>query len=113
MDTTTLLFSATVAALSISAFATIPAALAHANRARDAKPASEIYRDRDGEATPESMAAFSNTWGKVSSVLFAAIGLGSQVAFSVLLDASSHDDERLSLSNWLIVASWVGGSQPA
>ncbi|KAK3375668.1 ATP-dependent bile acid permease [Lasiosphaeria ovina] len=101
-------FFAAAAALAVSALATVPALVAHARRIRNARPEGEKsgYRDRDGEATPQSIAAFSNKWQKVHVLLWAGVGLGCQTAFSLVLNASPLHSRWFSLQNWLNTASW-------
>lgn len=101
-----LLFFA-AAALGIAAIATIPAIIAHARRSRNARPLRDKYQDPDGEATPESMAAFSTKWQRLAVLAFAAIGLGCQTALSVVVKASPLGEQPFALQNWLIAASWV------
>jgi len=102
---------ATATALAVSALATIPAVVAHAVRLRAPKAASAQYEDEDGEATPESLAAFSTQWQKTHIAVWAAAGLGCQIAFSVILDTSRSSlhvsPEGFSLQNWLLTAAWV------
>lgn len=102
-------FVVTASALALSALTTIPAVVAQTSRRQSAKPATR-YDDDDGEATPESLSAFSTTWQKGHILVWAAAGLGCHIAFSVLLDAShsSHDaPEGFSLQTWLLTAAWV------
>ncbi|KAK1830843.1 ABC bile acid [Podospora conica] len=101
-------FLVTVTALALTALTTIPAAVAQAARRRTAKPASR-YDDDDGEATPESLATFSTTWQKGHILVWAAAGLGCQIAFSVLLNSSQSSDgapEGFYLQSWLLTAAW-------
>ncbi|KAK0733048.1 ATP-dependent bile acid permease [Lasiosphaeria miniovina] len=102
-------FYAAAAALAVSALATIPAIVAHTRRIRkNARPAGEGngYRDRDGEATPQSIAAFSNKWQKALILLWAGVGLGCQTAFSLVLNASPLHSRWLLLQSWLTTTSW-------
>ena len=102
---------AAATALAISAVTTIPAVIAHAARLRNPKTASAEYEDEDGEATPESLAAFSTQWQKMHILVWSAAGLGCQIAFSVILDTSQSSlhvsPEGFSLQNWLLTAAWV------
>ena len=101
-------FYATATALALSALTTIPAVVAQIARRRNAKPTTK-YEDEDGEATPESLAAFSTAWQKGHILVWAAAGLGCQIAFSVILSAPSSFglSEGFSLQNWLLTAAWV------
>lgn len=99
-------FPAAVAALITSAITTIPAVIAHTGRVRKAKQESEVYQDEDGEATPETTAKFSTKWQKAHILLWAAAGLGCQIAFSVLLNTFPQRNHNFAVQNWLITASW-------
>ena len=102
-------FYASVTALALSALTTIPTVVAQTARRRNAKPTTK-YEDEDGEATPESLAAFSTAWQKGHILVWAAAGLGCQIAFSVILSAAPSSfglSEGFSLQNWLLTAAWV------
>ncbi|KAK5651837.1 hypothetical protein OQA88_11606 [Cercophora sp. LCS_1] len=100
-------FLATVATLGVSTTTTIPAVVAHIARARKTKTETPpVYQDEDGEATIESTAQFSTRWQKAHILLWAAAGLGCQIAFSVILETSPHRNHRFSLQSWLTTASW-------
>lgn len=102
-------FLVTASALALTTLTTIPAVVAQTARRQTAKPATR-YDDDDGEATPESLSAFTTTWQKGHILVWAAAGLGCQIAFSVLLDAShsAHGaPEGFSLQTWLLTAAWV------
>jgi hypothetical protein len=104
-------FYGTATALAISALTTIPVVVAHAAQRRNPENTSAKYEDEDGEATPESLAAFSTQWQKMHILVWAAAGLGCQIAFSVIFDtlrSSLHvSPEGFSLQNWLLTAVWV------
>ncbi|KAK3352219.1 ABC transporter [Lasiosphaeria hispida] len=102
-------FLAAVATLAVSALAAIPAIVASVARLQNAKPANSKYEDEDGEATSETMAEFSTKYQRAHVLVWAAVGLGSQIAFSVILDASQSSPvppEHFSLQNWLLTAAW-------
>ena len=102
-------FFTAATAVAIAVLSTIPTVVAYVKRDRNARPSSEKYKDRDGEATPESAAVFSTKWQKLHVLLWAAAGLGCQIAFSVLVNTSAVRDrlQGFALQNWLITASWV------
>ncbi|KAK3381154.1 ATP-dependent bile acid permease [Podospora didyma] len=98
-------FYAAATALAVIAIATVPTVTAFTRRVQNPMPVDEKYRDQDGEATPESTSEFSTKQQKLHVLFWAGIGLGCQIAFSVLVNTSFHD-EALSLQNWLTTASW-------
>jgi hypothetical protein len=101
----------TATALAISAVTAYPAVAAHVAWQRNPKTTSAKYEDEDGDATPESLAAFSTQWQKLHILAWAVAGLGCQIAFSVILDTSRPSlhvpPEGFSLQNWLLTAAWV------
>lgn len=104
------LLYAAAAVLTISMAATIPAVrtITHGSWAQSAGHIDGKYRDRDGEATPESISAFSTRWQKLLVLFCAFAGLGCQIAFTVILNAPPARDQlkHLLLPNWLVTASW-------
>lgn len=71
----------------------------------EASLAITAYRDEDGEATEESLRAFSDKWQRVSIVVFSLTGLSTSLALSILSTISSDLNEPLA--NWLQFAIWV------
>ncbi|KAJ5631461.1 uncharacterized protein N7484_011561 [Penicillium longicatenatum] len=71
----------------------------------EASLAITAYRDEDGEATEESLRAFSDKWQRVSIALFSLTGLSTSLALSILTTISS--DLNDPLANWLQFAIWV------
>ncbi|KAK1750100.1 ATP-dependent bile acid permease [Echria macrotheca] len=94
-----------VAALGISALASLPAVAGLIGRARKDKRGDDIYEDEDGKATPESAARFSNRLPKIAVLLWAAFGLALQIAYSVVWGARFPGHTE-NLWNWLAVAAW-------
>lgn len=71
----------------------------------EASLAITAYRDEDGEATEESLRAFSDKWQRVSIAVFSLTGLSTSLALSILSTISS--DLNDPLANWLQFAIWV------
>lgn len=96
---------ATVATgLTVIALCSIPSATSFVLQlSKKEKKTNEIYEDRDGKATAESMKAFSARVPKALILLFASVGTGLSVALGIL----STSDEKLALENWLSVGAWV------
>lgn len=99
-------------ALSLVALNSIPAirSIAHRiSRARDYEPiqlAKEVYRDEDGEATDESLRAFSDKWQRIAIALFSVAGFSVTLALAVLATL------KLTITNstllvWLQFGVWV------
>ncbi|KAJ5311527.1 hypothetical protein N7476_007387 [Penicillium atrosanguineum] len=67
--------------------------------------AKTVYRDEDGEATEESLRAFSDKWQRVALAAFSASGLSVTVALAVLatLNYSAGD----LILNWFQFGIWV------
>ena len=104
LDLDTLDLAITAAGLAISGLATVPAIFALASR-RGATLKDGIYCDKDGEATPESVAAFSTKWQRSIIVLWAGLGVAGQIALAVIAETSR--EAKFSLGNWLTAAAWV------
>ena len=86
---------------------TIPAVGSLAKQLYRREQKKDSYEDSDGKATPESLSTFSNKWAKIFVVVFACVGLGCQIAQSVL--SSMHWGQRgMPLGDHLVSAAWVG-----
>ncbi|KAK0610742.1 ABC transporter [Immersiella caudata] len=103
MEQKTLDLVVLAAGLAVSGLTTLPAVVALATRSRGAKEKDAIYRDEDGDATPESVAAFSTTWRRAFVLLWAGAGLGCQIALAVIAEAGKN---KFSLGSWLATAAW-------
>lgn len=64
------------------------------------------YEDKDGEATPDSTARFSNTLPKVAIGLAGLLGLGVSSGIAVLETIENHDDYLHE--DWMNAMAWVG-----
>ncbi|CAI7663380.1 unnamed protein product [Penicillium glandicola] len=107
------LATSTYLALSLVALDSIPAiqSIVHriARKARDYEPtqlAKEVYRDEDGEATEESLRAFSDKWQRIAIALFSIAGFLVTLALAVLATL------KLTIINstpliWLQFAVWI------
>lgn len=71
----------------------------------EASLAITSYRDEDGEATEESLRAFSDKWQRILIAVFSLTGLSTSLALSILSTISS--DLNDPLANWLQFAIWV------
>lgn len=102
-------------ALSLVALDSIPAIQSIAYRisrkARDYESielAKDVYRDEDGEATEESLRAFSDKWQRIAITLFSIAGFLVTLALAVLATL------KLTITNstplvWLQFGVWVCG----
>lgn len=99
--------------LSLVALDSIPAiqSIVHriSRKARDYEPiqlAKHVYSDEDGEATEESLRAFSDKWQRVFIALFSVAGFLVTLALGVLATL------KLTITNstpliWLQFGVWV------
>lgn len=71
----------------------------------EASLAKTTYRDSDGEATEESLRAFSDKWQRVTIALFSIIGFSISLALAVL--STLREDLSDPILNWLKFAIWV------
>lgn len=94
------------AALAITVLTTVAALTSVFRQLRSGKPKDRFYEDRDGCATPQSLAAFSTKGIKVLILLFSAFGAGTSAA-SLILSSLHSDDDELILENALRTATWV------
>lgn len=69
--------------------------------------AKTAYRDEDGEATEESLRAFSDKWERAAIALFSATGLGTSLTLSVLATLNHDADSDNEVANWLQFSAWV------
>lgn len=72
--------------------------------------AKTAYRDEDGEASEESLRAFSDKWQRAAIVLFSVSGLGIALALAVLATLHHYSDVDDEVANWLQFSSWVSGN---
>jgi hypothetical protein len=101
----------TYLALSLVALDSIPAiqSIARiARKSRDYEPiqlAKDVYCDEDGEATEESLQAFSDKWQRIAIALLSIVGFLATLALAVLATLN------LAIPNptpiWLQFALWV------
>lgn len=63
------------------------------------------YRDKDGEATAESQAAFSDKWHRVVMLLLAVAGLGVTLYLAVI--ETVYGRHVYTLEPWLLSGVWV------
>lgn len=99
-------------ALFLAGLDSIPAIKSIADRiARRSSPQDEAslaktaYRDEDGEATTESLKAFSDWWQRVAIAIFSGSGFFVTLALAVLTTLK-YDTDYLVLV-WLELGIWV------
>ncbi|KAJ6125159.1 ABC transporter integral membrane type 1 [Penicillium samsonianum] len=107
------LATSTYLALSLVALDSIPAirSIAHrvARKSRDYEAiqlAKDVYRDEDGEATEESLRAFSDKWQRIAIALLSVAGFLVTLALAVLATL------KLAITNstpliWLQFGVWI------
>lgn len=98
-------------ALSLVALSSIPAIKSISQRLRTARyepidVAKDVYRDEDGEATKESIRAFSDKWQRSAIALFSMTGFLATLALAVLTTLEANVSKTLVLV-WLQFAAWV------
>ncbi|KAL3418595.1 ABC transporter [Phlyctema vagabunda] len=84
---------------------TIPSILYVVAQFREGESKSSTYQDKDGVASEESIAKFSNKIPKVLLLLFTAAGLLVSIALSVL-GLLHLTEDGLFVESWLNVAAW-------
>ncbi len=84
---------------------TLPSVFWILSHARESKPKSHIYEDKDGLSSEKATAAFSNTVPKLLLAFFAAAGISTSIALAVL--STVGEDHGMFIHNWLNVAQWV------
>ncbi|OOQ84862.1 ABC transporter family protein [Penicillium brasilianum] len=99
-------------ALFLAGLDSIPAIISIADRiARRSSPQDEAslaktaYRDEDGEATTESLKAFSDWWQRVAIAIFSGSGFFVTLALAVLITLK-YDPDYLILA-WLQLGIWA------
>jgi uncharacterized membrane protein YesL len=97
--------------LGVITLASVPALSAFISQVRHPIFKKETYEDQDGRSTAEALAAFSNKWAKAGVLLSAGVGLGCQIAVSVLW-ALHFDTTGIFLENWLTTACSVCNKRP-
>lgn len=111
MDTDQL-FKASAAGLAVTALATVPAVSAIASQIRSRAPKDNFYEDKDGVATPESIAAFSNKASKFAVTFLAASTAALSIALAVL-NTTGPSHGSLFLTTWLTTGAWVSFLSPS
>lgn len=106
-----------ILALSLVALDSIPAIRSIvtriARKSRNYEPillAKEEYRDEDGEATEESLQAFSDRWQRITIAVFSAAGFLITLALAVLTILMGNVGEYILLE-WLQFGVWVSGPE--
>lgn len=81
---------------------------------RKSPPAEEhtlaitAYRDEDGEASEESLRAFSDRWQRIAITFFSTIGFLATLGLAVF---TTFDYTDFLILNWLQVGVWVRGNE--
>ncbi|KAF3387432.1 ATP-dependent bile acid permease [Penicillium rolfsii] len=71
----------------------------------EAALAKTAYRDEDGEATPESLKAFSDLWQRVAIAVFSGFGFFVTLSLAILTTLE-HETDYLILA-WLQLGIWA------
>jgi hypothetical protein len=85
---------------------TLPSVSAVASHFRETKSKFQVYEDKDGIASEESMAAYSAKTPKILLTIFAVFGLLTATSLAVL-GTLNRDHDFTFIQNWLNVAQWV------
>jgi hypothetical protein len=88
---------------------TFPSVFAITSHFRKSKPKSEIYEDKDGIASEESMTAYSAKTPKIILSIFTVAGLLTSISLGVS-GTLNRDHDSMLIQNWLIAAQWVSTS---
>lgn len=92
--------------LGIILLVSIPAVFTFILQLTTRQPKQDTYQDKDGKATPESVAAYSAKLPKTFIVFFAALTCTTGIATAVL--ATLHiGQDGLFLENWLSAGASV------
>jgi hypothetical protein len=95
-----------VAGLGVIFLSTIPSAIGLISHLRSSKVKSKIYKDKDGIATEEAVAAYSNKLSKI--FIFVLTNLGFLVSLALAVLGTLHlTNDGFFLENWLNVGAWV------
>lgn len=102
-----------ILALSLVALDSIPAIRSIvtriARKSRNYEPillAKDEYRDEDGEATEESLQAFSDKWQRITIAVFSASGFLITLALAFLTTLNGNVGDYVLLG-WLQFSVWV------
>ena len=93
---------AAIALLSLPSLAGLISQICRRQPARD----SAIYSDADGQASPDTVKAFSTKLPKTVLLLSSLLGLGASLAATVLT-TRQFGRQSFFLENWLLAGSWV------
>src|ERR1700719_2546867 len=85
---------------------TFPSVSAIVSHFRESKPKSEVYEDKDGIASEESMAAYSAMAPKIILSVLTVAGLLTAVPLGIF-GTLDRDHDSLFIQNWLNAAQWV------
>ena len=91
---------------SVPAIKNIADRIFHKSQYDEFSLAKTAYRDADGEATKESLKAFSDKWQRVAIVLFSASGLSVSLALAIVATLKFNSIDPLL--HWLQFGIWVG-----
>jgi hypothetical protein len=97
-------------ALSLVALDSIPAIKSILRRTGKARYepidlAKDVYRDEDGEATEESLRAFSDKWQRAAIALFSTAGLLVTLGLAILTTLKANENQTPLI--WLQFGVWV------
>lgn len=98
--------AAGTAGLALVLLLTLPSLFAITSHFRETKSKPEIYEDKDGVASEESMAAYSAKASKILLSIFTFAGFLTATSLAVLGTLNRNDDPMF-IQNWLNLAQWV------
>jgi hypothetical protein len=94
-----------VAGFGLISFLTLPSLHGIVSHLRGPKPKPELYADKDGIATKESMARYSAKIPKILLSIFTISGLCMSIALAAL--GTLDQETRMFKENWINAAGWV------
>lgn len=98
---------ASVAGLGVAALTSIPAIASLGTQIVNRTPKDNFYEDKNGTASPEQIAKFSNRKAKFINTALAAVTFGAHLAAAILVTIQHSASSEHSLQTWLSTASWV------
>lgn len=90
---------------SIPAIKSIVDRIGRKSQLQEPAVAKSVYRDEDGEASEESLEAFSDKWQRVAIALFSASGF--LVTLSLAILTTLQIKPSFTILNWLQLGTWV------
>lgn len=98
---------ASVAGLGVAALTSIPAIVSLATQIANRTPKDHFFEDKNGTASPEQIAKFSNRKAKAINTALAAVTFGAHLAAAILVTVQHSASSEHALQTWLSTAAWV------